>query len=294
MRRLVLAAAFAALFPTAALADGERLYAKHCVVCHKADGRGDFGVYPPLAGRLGAFVATSEGRAYLARVLAYGLYGPIKVDKRPYNGLMPPLPQLADGDIAALLNHVLTTLGGDDLPAGFAPFTADEVAGHRGVEASFSDMRREREALLLALRARAEGVESIPLYAGTTEDYARNCQGCHRADGMGAVGAVPRLRRFVGYFTYLPEGRAYIATPPAHMLPHLDDARLAALLNWILETYSPDEVVAGFAPYTAAEVGRLRKEPINAVLEMRGRLLAELQAAGVVPRGDDGINSAAH
>ena len=111
---------------------------------------------------------------------------------------------------------------------------------------------------------------------------------------MGAVGAVPRLNKFVGYFTHHPEGRDFLVRVPGVALAFLDDARLAALLNWMLETYSPDEVVAAFSPYTAAEVGRLRKEPINAVLETRGRLLAELRAAGVVPPGDDGINSAAH
>ena len=42
----------------------------------------------------------------------------------------------------------------------------------------------------------------------------------------------------------------------------LDDERVAAVLNWMLEVYGGDAVAPGFAPYAAAEVGAARREPL--------------------------------
>ncbi len=289
MRRLALAVLLATAGWNAAQAQSEELFTEHCAVCHQADARGVPGVYPPIAGSIGAFVTVPGGRAYLARVVSFGLFGPIKVEKRPYNGFMSPLGKLADGEIADVLNYLLTKLSDDALPGDFTPFTADEVAGYRAEPTTSSNVRREREAVLLKLRARAEGVEEIPIITGSAEDFSRNCQGCPRADGMGAPGAVPRLRRFVGYFTHLPEGRAYIATPAGVMLPHLDDARLAAVLNWTVRTFSPDELAPDFRPFTAEEVGRYRQDPPTNVMATREKLVERLQAAGVIQGDDDGF-----
>jgi len=45
----------------------------------------------------------------------------------------------------------------------------------------------------------------------------------------------------------------------------LDDEATAAVLNWMLPHFSRDELPAGFSPYTAAEVGRLRRNPLTDV-----------------------------
>ena len=287
--RLALAVGLVALWSNAAAAQGKELFAKHCAVCHQADGQGVLDVYPPLAGRVGEFVQIPEGRAYLARVVSFGLFGPIKVEKRPYHGFMYPGAQLDDGQIADTLNYLLIKLSAGALPADFTPLTSSEVGRYRAEAATPSEMRKEREALLRKLRARAEGVDQIPLITGSAEDYSRNCQGCHRADGMGAPGAVPRLQRFVGYFTHVPEGRAYIAIPPAHMLPHLDDARFTAVLNWTVLTFSRDELAPDFRPFTAEEVRRYRELPPTDILPMRERLVEKLRAAGVIQGDDDGF-----
>ena len=89
-RRCALAFALAGAGPALTQDDGHSLFADVCAACHQDDGRGVPGVYPPLADSIGHFARLLEGRAYLARVLVYGMFGPIRVEDRPYNGLMPP------------------------------------------------------------------------------------------------------------------------------------------------------------------------------------------------------------
>jgi len=45
----------------------------------------------------------------------------------------------------------------------------------------------------------------------------------------------------------------------------LDDTALADVLNWILERFGRDDLPQGFVPYAAAEVGRLRHQPLTNV-----------------------------
>ncbi len=124
------------------------------------------------------------------------------------------------------------------------------------------------------------------------EDYARNCQGCHRADGTGAYGSVPRLRGFVGLFTRLPEGRDYLIRVPGVVWAMLDDERLTRLVNWMLYTYSSDELAPDFRPYTVEEIRAARARPLAEVKSTRARLIRELQRRGLLPPGEDGLVSA--
>ena len=301
LARTCVAAALAAaalLHGADVAAQGADTYAEVCAPCHQADGSGVPGVYPPLANRIGAFVHVPEGRAYLARVVTYGLFGPIQVEDRSYHGLMPPNPQLDDAGTAAVLNHVLTELSPAELPADFAPLEAQEVAGYREPKATFSQMLGERAALLEQLERQSAMPRSrdarlalgpVPHVTGVAQDYTRWCQGCHRADGMGARGAVPQLRGFVGHFTHLPEGREFLARVPGVAYVPIDDARLAALLNWMLQTFSPAETAPDFTPFDAEEVARLRRRPLDEVEATRRELIAQLRAEGLVG-ADDGLN----
>ncbi len=288
LQSLALALVLAAAWGNGAAAQGDKLFVKHCQACHQPNGRGLPGIYPPLVGHIGQFLRVPEGRPYLVRAVAFGLWGVMVVEGRPYRGFMPPQTKLSDAQIAAVLNYVLRDLEPDP-PADFTPYTAAEVADYRQRTAGPTEVLNERHALLAALEKRSEGTMEIPVITGSAEDFSRNCQGCHRADGMGAPGAVPRLQRFVGYFTHLPEGRAYIAIPPAHMLPHLDDARFAAVLNWTVHTFSRDELAPGFRPFTAEEVGRYRESPPTDIVATRERLVEKLRAAGVIQGDDDGF-----
>ena len=56
----------------------------------------------------------------------------------------------------------------------------------------------------------------------------------------------------------IPGGRQYLASVPGVAQAPLDDADLAALLNWILTEFSPP---ATAQPYQASELHALRATP---------------------------------
>ena len=84
-----------------------------------------------------------------------------------------------------------------------------------------------------------------------------------------------RLDGFVGRFTQVPGGRDYLMRVPGVARSRLDDARLAAVLNWVLATYAVGEVASSFAPYTAAEVSLARRQVLLDRRSVREELLVE-------------------
>jgi mono/diheme cytochrome c family protein len=141
-------------------------------------------------------------------------------------------------------------------------------------------------ALALGLAA---GLAAPSSAAPPAEDYALHCMGCHRADGGGAAGLIPSLVEVPGRLLAVPGGRAFLVRVPGVAQSTLDDARLAAVLNWMLERFSPRAVASGYAPFTAEEVGRLRAAPLVALAAERARLLGALGAdAAAVPTEPDG------
>jgi len=115
------------------------------------------------------------------------------------------------------------------------------------------------------------------VHAYTPEvDYVLNCQGCHRADGAGTPGSVPPLKDTVARFLGVTGGREYLARVPGVAQAPLDDAALAAVLNWMLDHFDHAHVPPGFTPYAADEVGRLRRDPLVDVEGTRRKLLAAM------------------
>lgn len=114
--------------------------------------------------------------------------------------------------------------------------------------------------------------------------YATNCQGCHGESGSSAA-EIPTLAGRVGYFARLPQGRRYLVQVPNVALNANSDADIAAVLNWLLVTYSRAQLPADFQPYTAAEVGELRRARID-VAASRRRVIDALVAAGQIPSAD--------
>lgn len=136
--------------------------------------------------------------------------------------------------------------------------------------------------------------QPLERFANARADYAFRCKGCHGFAGEGTPGHVPRLAGFVGLYTHLPEGRDYLMRVPGVARARLDDARLAAVLNWMLATYGQGQVAPGFAPFTADEVGVARRHPLRAGRErLRARLIAELHERNLVPAGEDGLGVSA-
>ena len=134
----------AAAPPPADAIDGATAYTP-CAACHQANGMGLPGAFPPLAGHAPELYEVD--RTYPILVLLYGLMGQIEVSGTSYNGLMPPHGHLGDPEIAAILNHVMTAFGNDELLPDFEPYEAADVAAERDLNLSFTDVYALRSEL---------------------------------------------------------------------------------------------------------------------------------------------------
>ena len=144
-------------------------------------------------------------------------------------------------------------------------------------------MRRGRGIAVAALVATlaAPVVLQIPARAeSASELYTLNCWGCHSANAEGIPGTVPRLAHSMGYFPRIPAGRAYLVQVPGVANSPLDDAETATVLNWMLETFSKNELPPDFKPYTGAEVKAYRAHRLENVIDTRRALAKELAAHG--------------
>ena len=96
------------------------------------------------------------------------------------------------------------------------------------------------------------------------QNWMLNCQGCHKPDGSGLSDqGMPDLRGNVSVFLKAEGGRDYLMRVPGVTNNSIEDAELAELLNWVLYTYDPDGLPAGFKPYTAQEVAIAREKPLG-------------------------------
>ncbi len=102
------------------IAAGKALFAGTCSTCHMADGAGVDNVFPPLAGS--DYVAAA-GAQKIAGIVLNGLTGPVKVNGKDYNSVMPPMSQLNDDEIANITTFVLNNW---DNPGG--EISAEAVA----------------------------------------------------------------------------------------------------------------------------------------------------------------------
>jgi nitrite reductase (NO-forming) len=98
---------------------GGALFNGACSVCHQANGQGLEGIFPPLA--KSDFLAADKDRAI--GVVLNGLTGPVAVNGKVYNSVMPPMSQLADDEVANLLTYVGNSWGNST-----GAFSAEQVA----------------------------------------------------------------------------------------------------------------------------------------------------------------------
>ena len=109
------------------------------------------------------------------------------------------------------------------------------------------------------------------------QNYILNCQGCHLPDAMGAPGLVPRMKDFVGNFLHVEGGREFIVQVPGSANSPISDQELADVLNWMLITFSKEQMPQNFQSFTGAEIGRLRASPLMDVNGTRARLIQRIQ-----------------
>lgn len=124
-------------------------------------------------------------------------------------------------------------------------------------------------ALLAAWSVAAHGQNTAEV------DFMLECQGCHRPGGDGWPGMVPRLNGQVSKFLHSGSGRAYLVRVPGVAQSSLSDARLAAVLNWMVRELDPAHLPADFQPYSPDEVGQWRRRIVRNVSEERRQVLAE-------------------
>ena len=175
--------------------EGANVYATSCASCHLPNGAGIPGVFPPLAGHVGDLYAAENGRRYLSDVIVFGLQGPITIDGTTYDGVMPAWFHLADEEIAAVLNHIMTAW---DDPIDFEPYEAADVARSRRGALSAQGVLDRRPNL--AGDAVGDTVD-LPLASFTVAQverarpvYERLCAECHGDTFTGGLIGGPPLR----------------------------------------------------------------------------------------------------
>ena len=88
---------------------GMSLYTKHCSACHQDSGEGLASLYPPLKGS--DYLLEDIPRA--ACIIKNGLVESIKVNGKPFNQMMPGIPQLTPLEIAEILTYVTNSWGNE-------------------------------------------------------------------------------------------------------------------------------------------------------------------------------------
>ncbi|MDQ8184614.1 copper-containing nitrite reductase [Pelagicoccus sp. SDUM812002] len=90
------------------MASGERIYASNCAACHQPNGSGIPSAFPPLANSS----YFNEAPKKVIDVVVNGLQGPIEVNGKKYNGVMPAV-NLSDQQVASVVTYVLNSFGND-------------------------------------------------------------------------------------------------------------------------------------------------------------------------------------
>jgi nitrite reductase (NO-forming) len=86
---------------------GKKVFLTTCFACHLATGDGIPGVFPPLANS--DFLNADKDRAI--RIVTKGLSGPVTVNGKTFNNVMPPQSQLDDTAVADVITYVLNSFG---------------------------------------------------------------------------------------------------------------------------------------------------------------------------------------
>ena len=119
-------------------ADGATVYNGNCVACHQSNGRGLAGAFPPLNGSEWVLTDTRIP----AQILVHGVQGEMVVMGKTYNGVMPSMAHLSDGELAAVLNYIRNSWSnsGSEIDAAYFAEMRDEFPD-RGPWAGGEELR---------------------------------------------------------------------------------------------------------------------------------------------------------
>jgi len=181
------------------MARGESVYLGNCAACHQPDGTGLAGAFPPLV--QSDFL--KGNRNEVMRGALFGMSGPITVNGIDYNGVMPSMGYLSDGELAAALTYVFASWGNSEAAVSTEEVAAlrvelgasgEQVAGERHAGATESELRyRGTPSAIIAEDTRqVMGVGGPTLseeeYSVATQLYFQRCAGCHGVLRKGATG----------------------------------------------------------------------------------------------------------
>ena len=91
------------------ITEGILLYRRNCANCHQTDGQGLAALYPPLANS--DYMKANKNAVICS--LRYGQQGPIVVNGKRYNRVMPAQLQLTALDIAEITTYIYSQWGDD-------------------------------------------------------------------------------------------------------------------------------------------------------------------------------------
>lgn len=96
--------------PAAAEANppGQKLYARHCLSCHQADGYGVPNMQPAIKG--GSWVK-GEAKPLALFVMTGGFDSAQRKEGATSHNVMPPFRQLSDEDLAGILTYIREKFG---------------------------------------------------------------------------------------------------------------------------------------------------------------------------------------
>ena len=91
------------------ITEGILLYRRNCANCHQADGAGLADLYPPLANS--DYLQANKNAVICS--IRYGQRGPIVVNGKTYNRVMPPQLQLSALEVAEITTYIYSQWGND-------------------------------------------------------------------------------------------------------------------------------------------------------------------------------------
>lgn len=227
--------------------DGAQIFAKSCVSCHGADGKGSPGTFPPLVGT--EFTNNEEHKEEHISIVLNGLDEAVVVNGQTYSqGQMKTQnfgAKFNDEEVAAVVNHERTSWGNDG----------------GSVDAELVAKVREELGLPAFPAGGAEPVPEQDLMATGRRVYD-SCAGCHGRDGAG-LDSVPN---FSGNAVILSDLNAAIdaldngldtpawagVQPPMGM--GMSDKQVAGVLTYIRKSFGNDGKVV-----QPEEVTRIRE-----------------------------------
>ena len=274
-------------------------YVQFCATCHRSDGNGVQGLFPPLAGNP---TLQSHEPASLIHIMLTG-WRAARTHAQPKAMSMPAFSVLSDGEIAEILNFARTSWGGRQqadiserqvarLRAELGAQPANTV-GPRFEAPRLADMLKEKNApqLILGARLNIETGRLLPQHVGN----GLNCASCHLNAGtvgggspyVGVSAAFPSYAARAGRVITLedringcfPRSMNGKPLPPGSQ----DMQAMLAYIEWMRRDAQPGEKVPGRGIGKIDQ--KLKPDPVN------GERIYHAQCAACHGAQGEGIRS---